>query len=193
MTAAAAIERARAAGLRLAATGAGTLRLEADAEPPADVLADLRRHKAEVLALLRAPAGSGATAAGAGSIGPIGRMGAGPEPMRPMRPMGLGTEALVPDRMSGRVAESERADAAEPEPEAAPGDASEAGDALPYRLPAWGDPSDTPKPGDRCGCCGRHGSGGRWWCERAEPRGWRCARCHPAVHLPAGAVIEVVT
>lgn len=114
--------------------------------------------------------------------------------------MGLGTEALVPDRMSGRVAERERADGAAPEAaDAGPGDAPEADalppepEALPFRLPAWGDPGDVPRPGDRCGCCGRHSSGGLWWIERAEPRGWRCCRCHPPVHLPAGAVVEVGT
>jgi len=96
------------------------------------------------------------------------------------------TEALVPDRMSGRVAGRERA-----------GDAPEADDApeaLPYRLPSWADPADTPKPGDTCGTCSRRAArGGLWWIERAEPKGWRCARCHPADHLPAGAVIEVRT
>jgi hypothetical protein len=194
LSAAAAIERARAVGLRLVATDAGTLRLEADAEPPADVLADLRRHKAEVLALLRASDGSGATAAGAGRIGGIGSIGG---PMTPMTPMPQATEALVPDRVSERVSARELAEAAEPD--AGPGDAPEGDDAppepeaLPYRLPAWGDPSDVPRPGDRCGCCGRHGSGGRWWTERTTPKGWRCCRCHPAVHLPAGAVIEVRT
>jgi len=91
---------------------------------------------------------------------------------------------------------------AEPEPEAdaGPHDAPEAGDALPpepealpYRLPSWGDPGDVPKPGDRRGCCGRHGSGGRWWTERAEPKGWRCARCHPGDHLPEAGRFEVAT
>jgi hypothetical protein len=93
------------------------------------------------------------------------------------------------------VERRERADVAESEPEAdaGPGNAPEGDDAPPFRLPSWGDPADAPRPGDRCGCCGRHGSGGRWWIERAEPKGWRCARCHPADHLPDGAVIEVRT
>jgi hypothetical protein len=102
-----------------------------------------------------------------------------------------------------REAERERADGAAPEPEAddaGPGDAPEADDALPpepealpYRLPSWADPGDVPRPGDRCGCCGRHGSGGLWWIERAEPRGWRCSRCHPGDHMPEGERFEVQT
>ena len=93
----------------------------------------------------------------------------------------------------------ERADVAEAEPGAAPGDAPEGDDAppepeaLPFRLPAWGDATDTPKPGDRCGCCGRHGSGARWWIERAEPKGWRCCRCHPGDHLSEAERFEVAT
>jgi hypothetical protein len=94
------------------------------------------------------------------------------------------TEALARDRMLGRVSACERAD------DAGPGDAPEP---LPFRLPAWGDPGDTPKPGDRCGCCGRHGTGGRWWREATAPRGWRCARCHPADHVPEAERFEVLT
>ena len=30
--------------------------------------------------------------------------------------------------------------------------------------------------------------GASWWTERHEPKGWRCARCHPPDHLPAEAV-----
>jgi hypothetical protein len=90
---------------------------------------------------------------------------------------------------------------AEPEADAGPGEAEPEADRalppepepLPYRLPSWADPADTPKPGDRCGCCGRRGSGGRWWIERAEPKGWRCCRCHPGGYLAEGERFEVVT
>lgn len=52
-----------------------------------------------------------------------------------------------------REAERERADGAAPEADdAGPGDAPEA---LPFRLAAWADPADTPKPGDTCGTCSR--------------------------------------
>lgn len=40
---------------------------------------------------------------------------------------------------------------------------------------SWSDVSDTPRPGDRCDCCGSS----RWWTESALPRGWRCGACHP--------------
>jgi len=53
--------------------------------------------------------------------------------------------------------------------------------------PAWGDAAVIPTPGARCYCC----LGARWWCEVAEPSGWRCAVCHPPGHLGAGAVREV--
>ena len=84
----------------------------------------------------------------------------------------------------------ERADEAVAEPEP---DGGMPPEPLPYRLPSWADPADTPKPGDRCGCCGRRGSGGRWWIERAEPKGWRCARCHPGDHMPEAERFEVAT
>ncbi len=54
MTAAGVLARAHAAGLAVAAEG-GNLRLRGPVKPPADLLAELRAHKAEVLALLTAP------------------------------------------------------------------------------------------------------------------------------------------
>jgi hypothetical protein len=42
----------RSLGIDLAPGPGGTLAWEADTAPPADLLADLRRHKADVLALL---------------------------------------------------------------------------------------------------------------------------------------------
>jgi hypothetical protein len=52
MTAAELHSRCRALGIALAAGPKGALAWEADAEPPADLLADLARHKAELLGLL---------------------------------------------------------------------------------------------------------------------------------------------
>jgi hypothetical protein len=54
----------------------------------------------------------------------------------------------------------------------------------PYRQPSWSDASDIPDAADVCSCC-RLSS---WWTERHNPRGWRCATCHPADHLPPDAV-----
>lgn len=42
------------------------------------------------------------------------------------------------------------------------------------RPPSWADPSDIPRPGDRCSCC----RGNRWWTESKDPLGWRCSTCH---------------
>ena len=55
MTAAAVLARAQAAGLTVVAEGGG-IRLRGSAKPPADLLADLRANKADVLALLTGPA-----------------------------------------------------------------------------------------------------------------------------------------
>ncbi|MDI3309036.1 MAG: hypothetical protein QJR07_18300, partial [Acetobacteraceae bacterium] len=62
------------------------------------------------------------------------------------------------------------------------------------RPPAWADPTSLPPPGAWCGCCGRqHRRGGRWWREAVNPSGWRCATCHPPVHLAPGVVVTVET
>jgi hypothetical protein len=62
---------------------------------------------------------------------------------------------------------------------------------VPHHLPpSWADARITPTAGARCSCC-RHGA--TWWCETAEPTGWRCAACHPPGHLAAGQFREVVT
>jgi hypothetical protein len=54
------------------------------------------------------------------------------------------------------------------------------------RPPSWSSPASPPPSGAWCSCCGRsHRSGGRWWREVAEPKGWRCGRCHPHDDLPS--------
>lgn len=40
-----------------------------------------------------------------------------------------------------------------------------------------------------CRCC----AGRRWWCEAADPGGWRCATCRVPLHLPEGERREVQT
>jgi len=59
------------------------------------------------------------------------------------------------------------------------------------RPPAWSDPASVPPPGAWCGCCGRFSkSGGRWWREAVEPKGWRCWTCHPPAPLAPAEVVE---
>jgi hypothetical protein len=59
------------------------------------------------------------------------------------------------------------------------------------RPPAWSDPAAVPPAGAWCGCCGRFSrSGGRWWREAAEPKGWRCWTCHPPAPLSPADVVE---
>lgn len=41
--------------------------------------------------------------------------------------------------------------------------------------PSWDDMTNEPQAGDRCRCCGFSA----WWTETENPRGWRCATCHP--------------
>jgi hypothetical protein len=57
------------------------------------------------------------------------------------------------------------------------------------RPTSWADPSSLPSLGCWCSCC--HGQ--RWWCEREDPKGWRCGRCHPPVHLPDSNVRWIET
>ena len=45
--------------------------------------------------------------------------------------------------------------------------------------PSWADATARPSRGCWCSCC----KGQRWWCEVNEPKGWRCAQCHPPDHL----------
>jgi hypothetical protein len=124
----------------------------------------------------------------AGTLGNADKSGL--SPLSPVVPAGIEQGCnVVP-----REAERERVD------DAGPGDAPEADDAapepmpLPFRLAAWGDAADVPRPGDTCGTCSRRSPrGGRWWCEATAPKGWRCARCHPADHMPEAERFEVLT
>ncbi len=161
--AAAAIERARAAGLRLVARPGGRLRMEADREPSADLLAELRGLKADVVRLLLAEAALGKETGGIGVIGGIGAGGTTMPPMTPMPPMPAHPETACP--AAGRQ----------------------------FRSPSWGDADDRPRPGDRCGCCSRGARGGRWWSLRDQPSGWCCWRCHPGDHVAEERRIDVET
>jgi hypothetical protein len=122
----------------------------------------------------------------AGTLGNADKSGL--SPLSPFVPAGIEQGCNVAPCAAGR----ERAD------DAGPGDAPEPDDAapepLPFRLAAWGDAADVPRPGDTCGTCSRRSPrGGRWWCEATAPKGWRCARCHPGDHMPAAERFEVLT
>ena len=58
-----------------------------------------------------------------------------------------------------------------------------------YLPPHWADIGAIPTPGARWYCC----QGARWWCEATEPKGWRCAVCHPHIDPAVGIIREVVT
>ena len=167
MSGAAALARARAAGLTLTAEG-DRLRWRGP-PPPAEVLAALRRHKAEVLAQLAA------------NDGPPVLPPASPEHAEDERWDRAAIEAVHggADAACGRLTDHMRHTAYLRRLQAA---------AL-SRPPSWPDPELLPSAGCWCSCC----RGGRWWCERIAPTGWRCSACHPAGHLAPDAVCEVVT
>jgi hypothetical protein len=54
---------------------------------------------------------------------------------------------------------------------------------------SWADASLIPTPGARCRNC----KGNGWWCERDQPKGWRCSTCYPSDNLSADRRREVVT
>jgi hypothetical protein len=55
VTAARALASAQAAGVRLRLTPDGTVKVEADAPPPAELLAELRKWRGDIVRLLAAP------------------------------------------------------------------------------------------------------------------------------------------
>lgn len=172
MTALPALARAQAAGLNLAVAG-DRLRWRGP-QPSPELLAELRAHKAKLVALLAenkcrplAPALVAACERAAAAVAP------GPA-----------------DDMD--EAEAIRALAAQPAPRSAEGHREHV-EALAraglLRPPSWGDPAAVPSPGSRCSCC--HGS--TWWTERADPSGWRCCTCHPPDHLLTEQLREMRT
>jgi hypothetical protein len=172
MTAARAIARAEAAGVRLRLRPDGTVRMEAAAPPPADVLADLRRWRDDVARLL---------------VARDRRPECGPMPPG--------------EHDAAEAAAMAQHYAAEPSARPyLPSDPDPLRDGLLaaalMRPPAWD--GGAPPRGAWCSCCGRSNpqAGGRWWQPR-NPRsdglglgpGWRCMTCHPP---PPGCETEEV-
>lgn len=54
---------------------------------------------------------------------------------------------------------------------------------------SWADATLIPTAGARCRNC----AGNRWWCERDQPKGWRCSTCYPGDHLPVDRRRDVAT
>jgi hypothetical protein len=166
VSAAAALARAEAAGVRLRLHPDGLMRMEAASPPPAAVLAELRQHREGVAALLAARA----------------------QPATPTPDAEHATIMAEPELPPAGSPERERQDRRHR--------ATLAGllaSGL-QRPPAWSDPASEPPPGAWCGCCGRFSRiGGRWWREAEAPLGWRCWTCHPPDGRPMTAVVEVWT
>jgi hypothetical protein len=175
MTAAAALARAQAAGVRLRLTPDGTVEVEADRPPPPEVLHELRQWRAQIAALLAErdiPSEPG------------GLVGSNDDPERRALAAYYGGELSAPSYL--------------------PSDPDDYRDGLRLaalmRPPSWSGPTPPPPRGAWCSCCGRSNpqAGGRWWRPR-HPRtdglglgpGWRCWRCHPPPD-PA-EVVEVLT
>jgi hypothetical protein len=165
MTAAArALARAEAMGLRLRRTPGGTVKVQADAPPPAELLAELRRWRDDIACMLAAQAIT--PEADASELGVVWN-----DHERQALAAYYGGELGAPSYR--------------------PSDADPYRDGLRVaalmRPPSWSGSTPPPPKGAWCGCCGHtHRSGGRWWQPR-NPRsdglglgqGWRCWTCHP--------------
>ena len=183
----------------------GALRLAPVSLIPADLLAEVRAHKAGLLSLLTAPV----VAAVASPLSlPLG-----------LFPADRGYLARQPDRDAPAIAPSDdaadghtaalaaalaalRADPADMTgvlPHWPPGSwrkrryASDTPGALWTTLQrpvSWADPDARPTLGDWCGCC----EGARWWRDsRRQDGGWLCWACHPPSGLAAADIEEART
>ena len=175
MTAAALLTQLSGLGVSAWADGAVLRFKPASLVPPA-VLADLRAHKAEVMALLAAPIVAAAVA-------PPHTLG--------LFPADRGYLARQPVQVVPAPSP------AQPMPHWPPGSwrkrryASDTpGDLWTtlQRPVSWADPASRPTQGDWCGCC----EGARWWRDiRQQDGGWRCSTCHPPSGLSASEIEEV--
>ncbi len=147
--AAAALATAEAAGARFRLVEGGRVRFTLG-EAPAEVVAELRRHRGEVAAILaereRTSAG-GHDAAERAAMAAHQAVPADAEAWCPGTPDPLRAGLLV-----GASA----------------------------RPPSWADAGSPPPPGAWCSRRSRHRrSGSRWWRDASEPRSWRCRTCYP--------------
>jgi hypothetical protein len=163
MTAAIALARLRDLGVSVVARGEG-LALQPASIVPADLLAELRTHKADVLALLAANDSDVDPDADAERAA-IQAESALPAP-------GTAERAALDSRHAATVSAFLRISLQRP--------------------PSWADPTARPSPGAFCSCCRGQRWWCEIKCRRRQS-GWRCWTCHPPDHLAAGDVECVTT
>jgi hypothetical protein len=193
VSAAAALARAEAAGIRLRLRPNGGVRMEAAVPPPPDVLADLRRWREDVAHLLAVREGLAAGPRKDPEAAADGHRGHRRHRHSPADDA-AGMAHEVDEMQAFHDAEAAGAYPVLPAAEHRAATAGLMRAAL-MRPPAWADTTARPAPGAWCGCCGRaERNGGRWWQEAAGPRGWRCMTCYPPPsHLGLNAMREVET
>lgn len=186
---------AQLSGLGVAAWADGaTLRFKPASLVPPDVLADLRAHKAEVMALLTAPIVPAMPSPSAAILGlfPADRGYLARQPVQAAPAI-----ATNPDVAEGHIAALAAAVAAQggagealPLPHWPPGHwrprryTSDLTDQLwttMARPISWADPAARPEEGSYCGNCEY-----RHWARdtRGADGGWACSICHPADNVP---------
>ena len=203
MTAAALLTQLSGLGVTAWADGA-TLRFKPASLVPPDVLADLRAHKAGLLALLAAPIVAEVAPPSAFTLGltPADLGYHARQPVQAADPAIAPSPPLADGRtaaLAAAVAALGGAGEALPLPHWPPGSwrkrryASDTpGDVWStlQRPVSWADPVARPTLGDWCGCC----EGGRWWRDiRRQDGGWCCWACHPPSGLAAADIEEVRT
>ena len=207
MSAQAAALLSQLATLGVAARAAGAaLRLSPASKVSPDLMADLRAHKAEVLALLTAPIVAEVAPPSAFTLGltPADLGYHARQPVQaapaaaPSDDVADGHTAALAAAVAALRAEPSTGDA-EPMPHWPPGSwrkrryASDTpGDLWTtlQRPVSWADPDARPTLGDWCGCC----EGGRWWRRTARTDGgWCCSTCHPPDGAAPGTIEEVRT
>ena len=181
MSAAAALARAEAAGVRLVLDAGGAVRMRASVPPSPALLADLRQHREAVAALLleRERAAFYQRA-----MGEAAQALAAPDP-------DLAAERAATAAMAAEA----RGEHGHPLPaEAHQRDLAGLRGSAMQRPPSWADHDDRPGHGCRCSRC----SGRLWWAAQLPSKdctgigpGWCCATCHPAP--PGAATTEVRT
>jgi hypothetical protein len=186
LTAASGLARLRELGVNVEVCG-DRLTLRPASAVPADLLADLRAHKAEVLVLLSANDADAWGMTAADRAAAMGRLRG--EPLPPVSP------EQAPDEEAERAAIAAVDGGADPtywrltDHMAHAAHLRQLQDAALQRPPSWPGADRMPTPGAWCSCC----RGSRWWREREHASGWCCSACHPADHLPAAGVLEVRT